>query len=74
MTPPDAKAEITADFCEMVCLLRQIDPPERHRWEGDPLALDWNRGDAIASVAHGAPITLRRGESTASMHAGVTRG
>ena len=59
MTPPDAKAQITADFCEMVRLLRQIDPPERHRWEVDPLALHWNRGDAIASVAHGAPITLR---------------
>ena len=59
MTPPDAKAQIMADFCEMVRLLRQIDPPERHRWEVDPLALHWNRGDAIASVAHGAPITLR---------------
>ena len=59
MTPPEAKAQITADFCEMLRLLRQIDPPERHRWEVDPLALHWNRGDAIASVAHGAPITLR---------------
>jgi hypothetical protein len=59
MTPPDAKAQITADFCEMVRLLRQIDPPERHRCEVDPLALHWYRGDAIASVAHGAPITLR---------------
>lgn len=59
MTPPEAKAQITADFCEMVRLLRQIDPPERHRRKADPLALHWNRGDAIASVAHGAPITLR---------------
>lgn len=59
MTPRDAKAQITADFCEMVRLLRQIDPPERHRWEVDPLALHWNRGAAIASVAHGAPIELR---------------
>jgi hypothetical protein len=59
MTLPEGKAQITADLCEMVRLLRQIDPPERHRWEVDPLALHWNRGDAIASVAHGAPITLR---------------
>ncbi len=59
MTSPNAKAQITANFCEMVRLLRPIDPPERHRWVVDPLALHWNRGDAIASVAHGAPITLR---------------
>lgn len=60
MTTPDDKARITADFCEMIRLLGQIDPPEQHRWEVDPLALHWNRGDTIASVAHGAPITLRR--------------